>query len=166
MLQPILHRTQAPKGKTPLLYESISHSRLSVISAVSLSPKRQKLSLFWKIQSYNFTAEDLIDFLRRLRKSIPSKITLIWDRYSVHKKVLKEYSKRHQNLIKVEWLPTYAPELNPTEGVWRHTKYNQLPNTAPFDLVELNCQLKGSLGYIKSQQYLLRSFFKKAGLVL
>jgi len=25
--------------------------------------------------------------------------------------------------VAVEWLPTYAPELNPTEFVWRESKY-------------------------------------------
>jgi transposase len=28
----------------------------------------------------------------------------------------------------VEWLPAYAPELNPDEQVWNHSKYSQLAN--------------------------------------
>jgi len=167
MLQPLLRRTWAPKGETPILYENISHQRLSVISAITLSPAKDRLNLYWSIQQDNIIAKDVVSFLRELRKSIPSKVILILDRWSVHRAgLLKGYLERHSGFIKVEWLPRYAPELNPTEQVWRNSKYNKLANLAPFDLAELNCSVRKSLARIKTQRHLLGSFFKKAGLVL
>lgn len=167
MLQPLLRRTWAPKGKTPILYENISHQHLSVISAITLSPAKGKLNLYWSIQQTNIIAKDVIFFLRELRKSIPSKLTLILDRWSVHRaKMLQKYLEKHSRKIRVEWLPRYAPELNPTEQVWGNCKYNKLANLAPFDLAELNYSVRKSLTRIKTQRHLLNAFFKKAGLVL
>jgi putative transposase len=39
--------------------------------------------------------------------------------------------------IVVEWLPPYAPDLNPAEHVWGHTTYGALANFAPEDLTTL-----------------------------
>jgi hypothetical protein len=39
----------------------------------------------------------------------------------------------HPKTIRVEWLPAYAPDLNPVEQVWNHSKYTDLVNLAPED---------------------------------
>jgi len=36
----------------------------------------------------------------------------------------------HADWVDVVWLPTYAPELNPTEGVWSQLKGTALANLA------------------------------------
>jgi transposase len=33
----------------------------------------------------------------------------------------------------MEFLPTYAPELNPVEYLWSHWKQHELPNSCPQD---------------------------------
>jgi hypothetical protein len=33
--------------------------------------------------------------------------------------------------IRVEWPPAYAPDLNPVEQVWNHSKYTDLVNLVP-----------------------------------
>jgi hypothetical protein len=42
----------------------------------------------------------------------------------------------HRRIV-VEWLPPYAPDLNPAEHVWGHTTYGALANFAPEDLTTL-----------------------------
>jgi hypothetical protein len=37
----------------------------------------------------------------------------------------------------VEWLPAYAPDLNPVEAMWRCTKYGDLANYTPHNLWDL-----------------------------
>ena len=39
--------------------------------------------------------------------------------------------------IQFEWLPAYAPELNPVEQCWNRTKYSDLPNFIPDDIDHL-----------------------------
>ena len=39
--------------------------------------------------------------------------------------------------IVLEYLPAYAPELNPVEYLWGHWKHHELPNVCPHDLWQL-----------------------------
>jgi transposase len=165
MLQPILRRTWSPKGQTPIHYQCQKHDRLSVISCLSLSPKRRRLNLYFSIYAENITSPDVRKFLASVRRSLGRRIILILDKWSVHKAgLLKNYFWKHSGTINVEWLPSYAPELNPPEQVWRYSKYTDLANFAPRDTWELDGAIRNSIAFIKSQQHLLRSFFKKAGL--
>uniref|UniRef100_UPI0018FE93EF transposase n=1 Tax=Streptomyces niger TaxID=66373 RepID=UPI0018FE93EF len=45
-------------------------------------------------------------------------IVLIWDNLNVHRSgQIREYADRHDWLTIIQ-LPTYAPDLNPVEGIW------------------------------------------------
>jgi hypothetical protein len=165
MLQPTVRRTWAPKGETPIQRQWERHDRLSVISAITLAPQRRRLGLYWRIQDHNICGEDIVAFLRLIRRSLRRKIVVILDRWSVHKAaVVRNYVHRHCPNIQLEELPAYAPELNPTEQVWNHTKYADLPNLAPDDLGELDSLVYSSLSSTRGQSRLLRSFFDLAGL--
>jgi transposase len=59
---------------------------------------------------------------------------IIWDRLSAHRSkvtcnLIAEQGKR----LWVEYLPGYAPELNPVEYIWAYWKQHALPNTCPKD---------------------------------
>jgi transposase len=167
MLQPLVRRTWAPEGKTPILRQWQRHDRLSVIGAVTLAPRRRRLGLYWSIHAHNICGEDVVDFLRQLRRHLRRKMVLILDRWSVHKgNIVKDYVERHSDSVRVEWLPTYAPDLNPVEQLWNHTKYADLANLAPNDVEELDSLVVSSLGKTRSQSHLIRSFFRMAHLQL
>lgn len=68
--------------------------------------------------------------------------------------------------IQVEWLPAYAPELNPVEQVWNHSKNVDLANFIPRDAKHLGEQLNGALTRQTKRRDLLLSYFKHAGLKL
>ncbi|MFQ6092198.1 MAG: transposase [bacterium] len=153
----------APRGQTPILDQWSRHDRLSDISAITLAPHR----CYFFIQRRNICAEDVVAFLRQLRRSIRRKMVLIMDRWNVHRaKTLWKYLEAHSDAIRVEWLPAYAPDLNPVEQVWNHSKYSDLANVAPDDLEELDQLVRSSISDTRSQRHLLRSFFQTAGLVL
>jgi transposase len=42
-----------------------------------------------------------------------------------------------QGWIHQEYLPVYAPELNPVEYIWGHGKQHKLPNICPEDYWQL-----------------------------
>jgi len=65
-----------------------------------------------------------------------------------------------------EWLPPYAPDLNPAEAVWCHTKYGDLANFVPADVTDLEVEAELSLEAAAADQRLLRSFFETAELPL
>jgi putative transposase len=64
--------------------------------------------------------------------------------------------------IRVEWLPPYAPDLNPVEAVWGHTKYSDLANFAPADLNDLQAAVVSSLLRKRGPRDLLVGFFRTA----
>lgn len=167
MLQPLVRRTWAPRGRTPILKQWDRHDRLSVVSALTVAPKRRRFGLYWRSQRCNIRGEDLVAFLREMRRHLRRRIIVIWDRWSVHKgRVVRQYLERHADSIDLEWLPAYAPELNPDEQAWNHTKYGELANFCPDDLDELQAAVDLALGNKARESSLLRSFFKLAGLKL
>jgi len=166
MLQPVVRRTLAPRGQTPILECWDRHDRLSVISALTLAPQRQRIGLYFDIHSHNIRADDVYRFIQTIRGRLRRKIILVLDRWSVHRAAIRHLRERHARNIDIELLPAYAPELNPTEQIWNHTKYADLANYIPDDIHELGVEVAGSILQTRSKPALLRSFFNWAGLDL
>jgi len=83
------------------------------------------------------------DILKKVREIYPTqKIILYWDNAGWHKgSVVQEWIKQDGN-IKIIHFPTYAPELNPQEHVWKsgrgevtHNRYIEDIDTATDDLI-------------------------------
>ena len=166
MLQPTVRRTWAPRGRTPILKCYDRRDRLSAISAVTVSPKRRRLGLYFDILDHNVKADDFEAFVEQLLRRLRRPIILVIDRYSAHRSAAKKLLARYPKRLSVEWLPAYAPELNPAEQVWNHTKYADLANFIPDDVLHLGQSVAESLRKTRGQQHLLRSFFKHAKLPL
>lgn len=166
MLQPTVRRTWAPKGKTPIHYSWARHDRLSAISAVTVSPKRKRLGLYFDILDHNVRADDFERFIASALRRIARPIILVMDRCSVHRSAAKRLEARFGRRIRIEWLPPYAPDLNPDEQVWNRTKYTDLANFLPIDINELGHAMADSFRSTRDEQSLLRSFFKHAKLSL
>jgi transposase len=166
MLQPTVRRTWAPRGQTPVQYSWDRRDRLSSISAVTVSPQRQRLGLYFDVLQHNVKTDDFERFIATLLRRLGRGITLVMDRYQVHRSAAKRLVARFGKRIRIEWLPAYAPDLNPDEQVWNRAKYTDLANFVPDDIEALGHALVASLRNTRSQQALLRSFFKHARLSL
>jgi transposase len=166
MLTPTVRRTLAPRGKTPILKSWDRHDRISAISAVTVSPRRRRLGLYFRLlpDDANAHGEDTVDFLRQLRRHIPGPMTILWDRGNIHdrSKVVRAYLAGHPEVV-TEKLPSYAPETNPDEMVWQHTKHGRLANFAPEDTAELRAVLVEEFGRIHGKPELLSAFIRHAG---
>src|SRR2546423_939629 len=164
MLQPLVRRTWAPRGQTPVHRSWDRHDRLSVISALTVSPGRRRIGLFFAILPKNVRTPDAVAFIRALRRELGTKILLVWDRLNVHRSAAKQLQRRGDLVI--EWLPPYAPDLNPVEQVWDHSKYSTLANYVPADLTDLQGAITMSLMLQVDEQDLLRHYFQHAKLFL
>mgnify|MGYP001544374309 FL=1 len=164
MLQPLVRRTWAPRGQTPVLDCWDRHDRLSVISAITMSAERQRLGLYFDIFDHNIVTDDFVEFVARLLRRIGRRIILVLDRWQVHKSGVRQIQKRFRRRVQVEWLPAYAPELNPVEQVWNHTKYADLANFVPDNVLQLGRSIAESIRETRCNQSLIRSFFNHAGL--
>jgi transposase len=159
-------RTWAPRGETPVQRSWDRHDRLSVISAVTLSPQRHRISLPFQIRNSNIVADDAVSFIKSLRRQLRRPLIVILDRWSVHRSAVKRLQEAGLKGLDFEWLPGYAPELNPVEARWSNTKYADLANYVPDDVGRLRTAVRTSLRKQAKQTQLQRSFFHTAKLKL
>lgn len=165
MLAPVVRRTMAPCGQTPILDCSAKHDRISVISAITLSPRAQRVGLHFMLlgKDKNFHGEEVVLFLQQLKGEVGGPWTIVWDRNQIHSKskVVKAWLAKHREVV-VEDFPSNAPNTNPDEDVWSWTKYGQLCNLAPSDVAELREHIVDALVALKNQPQLLISFILHA----
>jgi len=134
-----------------------------VISGVSLSPQRRRCGLYFQVHTHNIRAAHACAFLRHLLRQLRGPIVVLWDNSHIHKgPVLRALLARHRRL-RVAYLPPYAPELNPDEGVWRHAKAD-LANGRPDDLATLLTTVTASLVHLQHSATHLRACIAHAGL--
>jgi transposase len=134
LLTPLVRRTLAPRGETPILaVPGGPRDKVSVIAGLSLSPVAQRPGLYFRtFPNAYVTTPDTADFLRDLLRHLRGNVIVVWDRGPIHRgdpirRVLAAYPR-----LTLESLPAYAPELNPVEQLWNHIKYGRLANlTAP-----------------------------------
>lgn len=164
MLQPLVRRTWAPRGSRPVLDVWQRHDRLSVIGALALAPQRRRKSLYFHVQSSNILTPDVLAFVHGLRRQLRRPLTLVWDRWQVHRSAERWLALHAADWLKIEYLPAYAPELNPVEGVWGHTKSHALGNYEAIDVFDLDDTVNQALWDLHDTPRLLQSFFEGARL--
>ncbi|EMM76059.1 DDE family endonuclease [Leptospira santarosai str. 2000030832] len=137
----------------------MSWKKLSVIGAIS-----QK-DFHFQIVTGSVKSQNLIHFLKMLLKENRKKILIVWDNLSVHKsKVVKEFLKENEKRLQVEFLPPYAPELNPQEYIWGRWKRNYMANFCPENLSSLIRRTKSTLRKLKSSTSSFETYWKQAGI--
>jgi len=164
MLQPVVRRTWGPRGQTPIHKSWDRRDRLSAVSAVTVSSPRRRLGLYFDIHDHNIVTEDFVCFVAQLLRSLQRPIILVLDRWQVHRSAARRLVGRFPRRVHIEWLPPYAPELNPDEQVWTRTKYVDLANFIPEDVHDLRRAIRYSIRRTRGQQQLLRGFFRHAKL--
>lgn len=166
LLNPLVRRTLAPRGETPLLIVPGAHrKRTSVIAALSLSPLTHQPGLYFQSlvnDYYNNLATS--DFVRDLLRHLRGPVILVWDNGNNHKgppiqKLLTDFPR-----LTIERLPPYAPDLNPVEQLWQHLKVGHLANYAAPDIQTLDDKALDFLATAKFDRERLLSCFKNTPL--
>jgi transposase len=162
MLRPLVRRTWAPRGERPVLYCWDCRDRLSVIAGLTLSALARRVGLYFAIHRDNVRTAEVTSFLRGVRRQVGRPLLVVMDRLAAHKSAAKALGG--DDRFEFEWLPGYAPDLNPVEPAWSRTKYTDLANYAPQDLLELEVRAEMAMEDTQRDQPLLRSFFQAARL--
>ena len=140
-----------------------------MIGAITVSPKQQRLNLYVAMMGNdaNADARDTVRFLQQIHQHLRGPLTILWDRGTIHARAgeVKDYLARHPEIV-TERFPAYAPELNPEELVWQHTKYSRLCNFAANNTGVLRRKLADEFRTLSQQPELLRSFIEHTGLPL
>jgi transposase len=168
LLSPLVRRTLAPRGQTPVLKTwGGHHDRVSATAALTISPRRHRLGLYFRTYPKAFVNQQrAADFLRHLLEQHRGPVIVVWDGGPMHsgdaiRAVLADFPR-----LSLEKLPPYTPELNPVEYLWNHLKYGVLSNFVPDDVFHLNGVLKQRLRRARQSRQRLRTFFKQSGLPL
>ena len=126
-LLPGVVRTYAPRGQTPLLRGKLTRDHLSVIGAVTLTGK-----VYTHMQSDPIDGTAIVRFLKHLLRQIPGKVLVIWDGLPAHRgQIVRDFDFLTSGAaarLHLERLPSYAPDLNPAEGLWHYLKHVELGN--------------------------------------
>ena len=156
LLIPLVVRTWAPQGQTPIhRHRQGRRDKISVISGISVSPKRNQLGLYYLLFFDNIGQQEVCVFLRELLRHLRGPIIALLDNSSTHQgEPLQKLLQQHPRLS-IEHFPSYAPQLNPDEGVWSLAKRN-LANSCPKNVDELMEDIVRSIKRIKVSPAKLR----------
>ena len=92
---------------------------------------------------------------------------VVWDGLPAHRAhLVTEFIRAQRGRLAIEWLPGYAPELNPVEYLWGYWKHHELPNFCPRDFTQLSHQARRALRRMRRRPRLVRSFWRQAYLSL
>jgi transposase len=168
MLNPLVRRTFAPRGKTPVNRVADPHARISVIGAITVAPQRQRVGLVYNMlgDNANFRGPGIAYFVRTLLAEIGGPVTILWDRITIHSCAEVEQCLQGAAGVVVEAFPPYAPKLNPADGIWGYIKYGRLPNYTPPELDVLRTTITEELDRLRQEEELLRSFIRHTKLPL
>lgn len=166
--RPPIRTTWAPKGRTPVVTHPYRWKKVSVSGALAYRWDGRRCRLLFQTKPDNYNTQALIGFLRLLRKALRGrKVILIWDRLNAHKsKGMMRYLGRQRSWLRVEWLPAYAPDLNPVEMLWGNVKGQELANLQVEDTLDVVDGLRLGLRRAQRRKNLGFAFLQHAGLSL
>jgi len=132
-LLPSVRATWAPRGQTPVLHHRFAWKRLSIAGALVYEPDGRDAHLVFQLRPGAYNDETLIAFLTGLHQLERQRtVLLIWDGLPSHRsRRMTEWIATQRDWLRIEPLPGYAPDLNPTEQVWGNVKSTELANLAP-----------------------------------
>jgi putative transposase len=165
LLMPTVRKTWAPRGQTPLLSLWYRRDKISVISGISMSPRRRRFGLYYRMQTANIRRPDCCAFLRQLLRHLRGPVIVLWDNGRIHKGPPIQDVCRAFPRLRLEFFPAYAPELNPDEGVWTLAK-SALANGRPDGIAALRAHVRTSLRSIRRSQRKLRGCITQSDLPL
>jgi transposase len=148
--------TWGRKGQTPVVRSTGARYRLNLLSAVN---RRGRMRFM--IEKSRLNAEVICQFLDRLMVGSTKPVFLIWDGHPMHKsgKVAQKV-RSFKGKLRLYLLPSYSPELNPGEGVWREVKSHRLGRAGVFTFADMKSKALGALQHLAHRPDKIRTFFR------
>ena len=163
--RPPIRATWAPKGQTPCVVEPFNWHHLSGIGAVLATVTGRGPLWFLALHPGAIRSGQVVRFLAALRRHVRRRVILLWDRLPAHRSQrVKHALEEHRLWLTVEWLPAYAPDLNPLEQFWAHLDTTGLANTPADDLRTLRRVVRNGVRRVRRHPHLGRTSLKHTGL--
>lgn len=118
-----------------------------------------------KNEAKGLREDDYLGLLTAVHAQLRAPLILIWDNLHQHLSApIQRFVATHDWLTVVQ-LPSYAPELNPAEGLWSHLKRG-IGNLAACGIDQLAAIVRSRLKSLQYQPALLDAFIAETGLVI
>jgi transposase len=148
-------RSYGRRGRTPVIPGTGRRFGCNMISAITNRGK-----LFFMIFEKEFNFRVFLRFLKRLTRQVKGRVFLILDRHSVHKSApVRRWLELHTDKLRIFFLPTYSPELNPDELLNQDVKSNALGRQRPRDQWEMMDHVRGYLRSTQRQHLRVQAYF-------
>ena len=119
--------TWGPVGQTPVAEHIGAREGIGMVSAISMRGE-----LYWMVHSESMNSALFTDYLGYLIGDVEGKIFLVVDRAPYHtSKETADWVKDHEDRIELFLLPSYSPDLNPDEWVWKNVKHDYIYRVVP-----------------------------------
>ncbi|KPI21407.1 hypothetical protein OV450_7653 [Actinobacteria bacterium OV450] len=93
-------------------------------------------------------------------------IVLVWDNLSVHKAADLQTFAEARDWLTIYYLPPYAPDLNPVEGIWSLLRRGWLSNVAFSTPEHLVQRIRLGLRHIQYRSELIDGCLAETGLAI
>lgn len=148
-------RTWGLVGQPPTVVVSGQRGGFNVLSLVTKNG-----NLEYEITDERVDSDKYIDFLVDVLDGRDRPLILVLDHARFHNsKAVRAFVRENRRLIRVYFLPKYAPELNPTEQVWQEIKANQLRRRPAYSKSDLRKKLQDALNSLRENTDRIVSFF-------
>src|SRR5262249_54797301 len=162
--EPPGHRGVAPRYSVT----ACSWKRLSMAGALAYWPDGSQAALVFQLRPGAYNDHSLIEFLTDLHTHLDGRrTTLIWDGLPSHRsRTMAAWLATQRRWLRVERLPGYAHDLNPTERLWAYLKNSELASLCPDTIDAPAVEADNGLMRIGSDAELCFAFLRHCGLSL
>jgi len=159
-LIPYIGKTWALPTKKPVA--KVSGKRGENIGITAAVNQQGKMCFELTKEKERFTSKVFVRFLRKLKREFQDRyIIIIIDGAPTHTAgYVKRFEAISKGWLKIEILPAYSPELNPTEKCWRFLKTKKLNGSMAVNKDELRDKAKRHIEEIKKDKKRMASFFE------
>ena len=138
-------RSFSRRGHAPIMHATGKRFGCNMISAIA-----NRGELAFMVFKGRFVVDVFLTFLKRIIRHTRRKVYLIVDRHPVHLAAkVRAWLGEHEEEIRVCFLPSYSPELNPDELVNQDVKANAFRSHHPRNQPEM---MQGVRSYMRSTQ--------------
>jgi hypothetical protein len=173
-LRPPKGRTWALRGSRPVVrVRGRGNGRVNVAGVVCFRSGTRS-HFFYRLHVYrgrkgepkSFAWHEYRDLMIAAHQQLDAPLVWCWDNLNVHLcPQMKTFIDEHDEWLRVFQMPSYAPELNPAEGVWSLLK-RSIVNFVATDLGGLVRIVKRRLKKIQFRPHLIDGCLAETGLIV
>jgi transposase len=151
-----LSYTWAPIGEQPTIKTTGIRKAYKVFGLIDLFSGR----LFYQGVEGRFNFESYITFLKMVLKQTTQPLFLVQDGARYHtSKLTKQFFQDQSKRLTVAQLPSYSPDYNPIEFLWRALKRRTTHNIYFPKFATLVTSVEEALAYFQTQADYVKSLF-------